>query len=226
MNQTIDLGAVRRGFRQPALEAQRLYRRLLDAMARPGRPQDLSEAPDAPQDLFRSTAGVALTLLDFETPVWLDPALRGGEAQAWLRFHCGCPFTDDAKAAAFALIVDAARMPRLESFNPGDARYPDRSTTLLVQVPSLVGGQSVQLAGPGIEGAVELSPAGVPDDFWTQVDANRAEFQLGVDLLLMDEERVLALPRSSRRIAASAPGNGNTNSTGAAGDPAGALKTA
>ena len=220
MNSSIDLGAVRRGFQQPPLEAQRLYRRLLDAMAGPGRPQDLSEAPEPPEGLFRSTGGVALTLLDFETLVWLDPTLRGGEAQAWLRFHCGCPFTEDANAATFALIVDAAHMPRLEAFNPGDARYPDRSTTLLVQVPALEGGETVQLTGPGIEGTVELSPAGLPDDFWTQVDANRAEFQLGVDLMLLDDERVLALPRSSRRSGAS-----TTHSSGAAGLPAHTPKT-
>lgn len=201
MNSAIDLGAVGPGFEHPALEAQRLYRRLLDAMSRPGRLQDLSEAPPPPVGLFRSTAGVALTLFDFETPVWLDPALRGGETEAWLRFHCGCPFTIDPRAAAFALVIDALAMPSLDVFNPGDVRYPDRSTTLVVQLPSLVDGASVELAGPGIDGRIEVAPAGLPAGFWDQIDANHADFQLGVDLLLLDEERVLGLPRSARQVA-------------------------
>lgn len=204
MNSAIDLGAVGRGFQQPALEAQRIYRRLLDAMARPGRIQDLSEAPEPPSGLFRSSAGVALTLFDFETRVWLDPALRGGDSEAWLRFHCGCPFTDLGSTAAFALVTDVADMPPLDAFDGGDVRYPDRSTTLVVQLPSLVGGKVVRLAGPGIDGRIDVAPAGLPEHFWEQIEANHADFQLGVDVLLVDEERVLGLPRSARRVEANA----------------------
>lgn len=204
MSRAIDLGAVGRGFEQPALEAQRIYRRLLDAMARPGRLQDLSEAPAPPAGLFRSSAGVALTLFDFETRVWLDPALRGGDSEAWLRFHCGCPFTEDGSTAAFALIVDAAGMPPFDAFDCGDVRYPDRSTTLVVQLPSLVDGTVIHLAGPGIDGRIEVAPAGLPENFWEQIEANHADFQLGVDLLLVDEESVLGLPRSARRVEADA----------------------
>lgn len=198
MSEAIDLGAVRRGFERPALEAQRIYRRLLDAMARPGRLQDLSEAPEPPAGLSRATAGIALTLLDFETRVWLDPSLRGGEAEAWLRFHCNCPFVEDPKAAAFALVVDAGAMPRLDDFDEGDARYPDRSTTIIVQIPSLRGGEPVTLEGPGIDGAAEVAPAGLPTDFWQQMADNGREFQLGVDLMVVDDEAVLGLPRTVR----------------------------
>jgi len=206
MSEAIDLGAVRRGFQRPALEAQRIYRRLLDAMALPGRLQDLSEAPEAPTGFARAMAGIALTLLDFETPVWLDPSLRSAEAEAWLRFHCNCPFVEDPKAAAFALVIDAAVMPRFDAFNEGDARYPDRSTTIIVQVASLRDGAVVALEGPGIDGSIEVAPTGLPPAFWQQVADNGREFQLGVDLMVVDEEAVLGLPRTVRV----APARGDT----------------
>ncbi len=198
MNDAVDLGTVKHGFEQPALDAQRLYRRLLDAMAWPGRQQDLSEAPEPPVGLHRSTAGIALTLLDFETRLWLDPALRGSATEAWLRFHCGCPLTHDPRTAAFAVVADARQMPGLDDFAVGDAHYPDRSTTLIVQLPSLSGGAAVRLTGPGIDGHIDVAPTGLPGDFWAQLAENRAEFQLGVDLLLVDEAKVLGLPRSTR----------------------------
>ncbi len=198
VSEAIDLGAVRRGFQRPALEAQRIYRRLLDAIARPGRIQDLSEAPEPPAGFTRAMAGIALTLLDFETKVWLDPRLRGGEAEAWLRFHCNCPFVEDPKAAAFALVVDAAAMPRLDAFDEGDARYPDRSTTIIVQIPALTGGETVSLEGPGIDGEIAVAPSGLPADIWQQVADNGREFQLGVDLMVVDDENVLGLPRTVR----------------------------
>lgn len=200
MNKAIDLDTLRRGFREPALEAQQLFRRILDAMSRPGCIQDLSTAPEPPTDLTRAAAGVALTLLDFETRLWLDPALRGGEAEAWLRFHCNCPLTTETGAAAFALIADGAAMPRLDAFAAGDARYPDRSTTLIVRVPSLHGGPAKKLAGPGIRGTVAVDPSGLPADFWTQMADNGREFQLGVDLMLVDDESILGLPRTVRVV--------------------------
>ncbi|MEE4300380.1 MAG: phosphonate C-P lyase system protein PhnH [Pseudomonadales bacterium] len=202
MSTAIDLGAVRRGFTRPALEAQRIYRRLLDAMSRPGSLQDLSEAPEPPAGFTRAMAGIALTLLDFETPVWLDPSLRGAEAEAWLRFHCNCPFVEDPRAAAFALVVDMATMPRLDAFDQGDARYPDRSTTIVMQIAALTGGAPVTLEGPGIDGSIGVAPTGLPTDFWPQVAENGREFQLGVDVMVVDAESVLGLPRTVRVAAA------------------------
>lgn len=202
MSEAIDLGAVRPGFGTPALEAQQLFRRILDALARPGRIQDLSTAPEPPAGLSRAAGGVALTLLDFETPVWLDPSLRGAEAEAWLRFHCNCPLTTEPGDAAFALVSDGAGLPRLEDFARGDARYPDRSATVVLQVPSLRGGMVTRLQGPGIDAGIDVDPAGLPEGFWKQVAENGREFQLGVDLMLVDEESILGLPRTVRVVGA------------------------
>ena len=80
------------GFADPVRDAQRCFRAVLDAMARPGRIAHVSGVtPPSPLDV--ATAAVALTLVDHETKLWLDPA--AGAAREWLRFHCGAPLTDD-----------------------------------------------------------------------------------------------------------------------------------
>jgi alpha-D-ribose 1-methylphosphonate 5-triphosphate synthase subunit PhnH len=200
MNQALDLGSVRSGFEHPSLDAQRVFRRVLDAMARPGTVADLSFAPQPPEGLCRALGAVALTLLDFETPLWLDPVLRGGEVETWLRFHCGCPLVAATDEAAFALVVDVGALPALDAFALGDARYPDRSTTVLVQLPALTGGPGQRLEGPGIDGSVEIAPAGLPEAFWAQVVRNGARFQVGVDLMLAAEDELLGLPRTVRPV--------------------------
>lgn len=198
MSAVIDLAAIAPAFADPTRESQAVFRRIMDAMARPGTIQDLSFAPDAPDGLARAGAAVALTLFDFETAVWLDPAVRGGAAENWLRFHCGCPTITDPAQAAFALVTDLAQAPALADFDQGDAKYPDRSTTLVIQLPALTGGPEVVLAGPGIQGEGSLALPGLSESFWDQVQTNHAQFQFGVDLIFVAGDRLTALPRSTR----------------------------
>lgn len=197
MSLAIDLTTVAPAFADPTRESQAVFRKVMDAMARPGTIQDLAFAPEPPAGLDRAAGAVALTLFDFETPVWLDPKLAGGDAEGWVRFHCGCPLIGDPQGAAFAVITDAAAAPDLADFNQGDAKYPDRSTTLVIQLPSLDGGQTVTLTGPGIREQAMLSLSGLPMGFWEQVRTNHAQFQFGVDLIFVAGDRLTALPRST-----------------------------
>ncbi|MBP8248125.1 MAG: phosphonate C-P lyase system protein PhnH [Phenylobacterium sp.] len=198
MSAVLDLAAIAPAFSDPTRGSQAVFRKVMEAMARPGVIHDLGFAPDAPQGLDRAAGAIALTLFDFETPVWLDPALRGGTAEGWIRFHCGAPLTADPMAAAFALISDISASPALRAFNMGDAKYPDRSTTLVIQLPALEGGPEVVLTGPGIKTQMTLALAGLPDGFWAQVQDNHEQFQFGVDLIFVAGDRVTALPRSTR----------------------------
>lgn len=198
MSAVLDLAAIAPAFPDPTRGSQAVFRKVMEAMARPGVIHDLGFAPDAPRGLDRAAGAIALTLFDFETQVWLDPALRGGTAEGWIRFHSGAPLTADPMAAAFALISDISAAPALRAFNMGDAKYPDRSTTLVIQLPALEGGPEVVLTGPGIKTQMTLALAGLPDGFWAQVQDNHEQFQFGVDLIFVAGDRVTALPRSTR----------------------------
>ena len=62
------------GFAEPVLAAQATFRVVMDVMARPGTIRLLAGI-SAPAPLSASAAAIALTLLDYETPFWLDPPL-------------------------------------------------------------------------------------------------------------------------------------------------------
>ena len=187
--------AIALGLADPPLDSQRIFRHLLDAFAHPGKRVPLPLAPEAPAPLYRSTAAVALALLDYETPLWLDAASDIVPVQDFLRFHCGAPLVKAIDAARFAIVVSPATMPRLDAFQQGEAAYPDRSATLILQVPAF-SGPKVTLKGPGIERSTSLAVDGLPADFWRQWADNHAGFPLGVDLVLATPETVVALPRS------------------------------
>jgi alpha-D-ribose 1-methylphosphonate 5-triphosphate synthase subunit PhnH len=184
------------GFRDPVGDAQAVFRTAMNAMARPGRPVMLGANLTPPAPLSAAMAAVLLTLCDFETPVWLDPALLdAGGVREFLRFHTGARLVATPAEATFAVISDPMRMPPLADFAQGTADYPDRSTTLIVSVHTLKA-EGWKLEGPGINGAVHFSAAPLPEDFAGQMRANRATFPRGVDVLLVTGNAIAALPRS------------------------------
>jgi alpha-D-ribose 1-methylphosphonate 5-triphosphate synthase subunit PhnH len=198
MSAALDLATMRPAFADPMRDSQGVFRKVMEAVARPGTVADLKGSVEPPAGLGTAAAAVALTLFDFETQVWIDPTLQDGETQTWLRFHCGCPLTADPAQAAFAVAVDMAKAPSLAAFHQGDAKYPERSTTLVLQIAALTGGPSVVLRGPGVKDSVTVSPAGLPAGFWDEFETNTAQFQFGVDVLLVAGSSLMALPRSVR----------------------------
>jgi alpha-D-ribose 1-methylphosphonate 5-triphosphate synthase subunit PhnH len=200
MTTALDLSNLRPGFHDPVKEGQAAFRVILDAMSNPGSLKSLSLAAQVPEDVGSAAGAVLLTLADMDTPVWLKPPLAGGDLSIWLRFHCNCPLTLDPSAAAFALAKAAEALPDLNQFNLGDAKYPDRATTLILVLPALTGGETVRLQGPGIETQAEIAPCGLPSDFWSVRTEVNSKFQFGIDLMLCAGDEIICLPRTTRTL--------------------------
>jgi alpha-D-ribose 1-methylphosphonate 5-triphosphate synthase subunit PhnH len=190
------MNAVAAGFAEPVLAAQATFRGVMDAMARPGTIYRLSGVA-APMPLSASAAAIALTLLDYETPFWLDaPLADTGDVARFISFHTGARVTADPAAAAFAFVAAPAAAPPFADFAQGSAEYPDRSTTLVLQVTRLGEGDGMVLRGPGIAGTRRLAASPLPADFLDQLADNRARFPRGVDVLLAAPDAIAGLPRS------------------------------
>lgn len=186
------------GLPDPVLDSQRVFRTVLDAMARPGTIVSVDPLPAAPHPLHPAMVAVLLTLADFETGVWLDDAAATEGTLAHLRFHCGASRVGAPRDAAFAVIADPLAMPSLATFAQGDDAYPDRSTTMLIQVPDLGSGPVWTLRGPGIRDHASLAVSGLPPAFSGWVRDNHGQFPCGVDMVFTCGERLVALPRSIR----------------------------
>lgn len=188
------------GFTDPVMQSQTAFRAFMDALANPGTVQELRPGLTPPVPLTPELAAVALTLCDHDTPVWLDATLRSEAVLGWLRFHTGAPITDKPADAKFALMTDPEIA--LADFAQGTDLYPDRSTTLVLAMPSLDGGTTLQLTGPGIAGSATIAPQGLPDGFLAQWSENGAQFPCGVDLLLVAGGQIVGLPRTTRIVEA------------------------
>jgi len=187
---------IKPGFRDPVLDSQAVFRAVLDAMARPGKRHQLSVLDEVPAPLAPAAAAVCLTLVDQDTPLWIGPDLRSQGAEAFLKFHCGCPIVEDRSKAAFAL-TSAAKLPALDGFAIGDDAYPETSTTVIVQTAGLGAGDALSLRGPGIADTTALAVAGLRAGVWREWAENAVLFPCGIDLILVDGETIAALPRTT-----------------------------
>lgn len=187
------------GFADPVMQSQATFRAVMDALANPGTVQTLVTPHSMRSSISVELASIMLTLADHDTSIWLDHRLRADPAVLdFVSFHTGATVASEPGRAVFAFAANAAQLPRLDQFNPGTQEYPDRSTTVVLAVAALSGGDTLVTRGPGIKDHGHINPVGLPGDFLDQWSANRELFPRGIDLLLVADGQVMGLPRSTR----------------------------
>ncbi len=192
------LEAMQGGLGEPVYQSQRIFRSLMDAMARPGTIKPVATDARPPFPMLPLTAAVLATMADADTPVWLDGAMKDiGALKDWLTFHVGAPLVDEPDVATFAVLTGKRDMPALESFAKGLQDYPDRSATLLIQVERLENKPDWRLSGPGIRDTQPLAVSPLSPLFVVQWQENHKLFPRGVDVVFIAPEAIACLPRTT-----------------------------
>jgi len=166
---------------------QRVFRELVEAFSRPGDIRDLGACVGG----AAAQLAVLATLMDGETTL-ADPHEQI-PAAVWplLQASPGPPESSRYVAA------DGCRAP---DFQPmlGSLESPELGATVLVEIDCVgEGALFLELSGPGVEGQRTLRLAGLHPDWLVRRAEWVGSFPLGVDLLLSDTQRIVALPRST-----------------------------
>lgn len=167
---------------------QRVFRELVEAFSRPG---DISDMGSCAAGATAQRAVLA-ALMDGEMTL-ADPHGQI-DAADWPLLQATPGVTESARY----IVADGRRAP---DFQPvlGSLESPEFGATVLVEIDHVgEGALSLELSGPGVDGRRTLCLAGL-HPAWL---ARRADwvggFPLGVDLLLCDATRIVALPRTTR----------------------------
>ena len=144
----------------------------------------------APAPMSQAAAVLILTLADADTPIYLGKSHDTSDIRAWITFHTSAPFSTSEKAM-FGL-GDLRDFSADHQFSDGTAQYPDRSTTLIIEVHDLKL-EGAELSGPGIEAVTYLN---VPPAVALQREA--ALYPLGIDVFLTCVNALAALPRTTK----------------------------
>lgn len=192
----LSLAGLCAGFSEPELQSQQVFRHVLTALSEPGTVQRL-QTSEAPEGMHTASYQICLALLDAETPLWIEPALKTDAMVSALRFHCGCPVVGNPEQAEFALVTPDFEGD-LSFFALGSHEYPDRSTTLIVQADSLDMADTWTLRGPGISDKRSLGISGLSARWPDMIVANRGLFPRGVDLLFTAGTDFVGLSRTTQ----------------------------
>lgn len=195
---SIKTDAMTGGFSEPVFQAQSVFRMLMDAMARPGTLQTIAPPVSPPEPLSPAAGAIGLCLLDHDTPVWLTAGLQKSAVPQWLTFHTDAPLTREKAEARFAFIEAGAAVASFGLFSAGSQEYPDRSTTIVMEMAGFESGKALTLSGPGIRETAHVQVAGLPEPFLRLWAENRALFPRGVDVILTSGRQFLALPRTAK----------------------------
>lgn len=197
--QTVDAMVIEGGFSDPVFNAQSVFDRVMNAMAQPGTIVEIPALASAPAPITSTTAALLLTLCDSDTPVWFDGAeTQAGALRDWVVFQTGAPFAEHPADAHFAIVTNAAHALDLVTISQGTQVYPDRSTTMFVQVNKIEENGDLILEGPGIKGSVTLGLEPLSPFFMDRWAANNARFPRGVDIIFTCRDKLVCLPRTTR----------------------------
>ena len=183
------------GFADKVVDSQRCFRAVLDAMARLGRLATVGMLAKAPAGISPAGAAILLTLTDIDASVWLGT--KAAEAADWIRFHTGAAVVATPQDAHFAYVA-ADEIADIGKLNLGSDEYPDRSTTLIVEVSRLSAHGPLVLRGPGIESSHTATIEGLGRDFWAQREGLKELFPRGLDCIFVCGNDALALPRTTQ----------------------------
>ncbi|ATG38474.1 phosphonate C-P lyase system protein PhnH [Phaeobacter piscinae] len=177
------------GFTAPPIQSAKAFRAAMTAMARPGEIKAITGATP-PEGLSVAAGCLLLTLCDPDTGLYLASDVDRPAVRDWITFHTGALFVRPEQAD-FAIGGWSALAP-LDCYRIGTSEYPDRSATLIVELPCF-DTPNAELRGPGIKASTEVW---LPDAGPFQ--ANSMLFPLGFDTYFTAGSQISALPRSSR----------------------------
>ncbi|RQS71138.1 phosphonate C-P lyase system protein PhnH [Burkholderia sp. Bp8963] len=167
------------------LAQQRAFRRILDAFSYPGRIAELETQATHVLPL------VLATLVDPATTL-ADPCELIDAAD---RQRLGAK-TASATAARF-VVMPGSQVP---DFEPalGTLDSPENGATVVLVVDEIKHGSGLLLGGPGIQGSNPLQVTGVDSQWWELRKQWNSAFPLGVDVVLLGDCSLVALPRTIR----------------------------
>ncbi len=167
---------------------QQNFRQLLDAMSRPGNIYDIIVSSEQGMKALP----VLACLLDAE--VSLSDPHKLLSNHDWPLLQAKSSSVDKADYILCNSQNSPDFIPKL-----GSLTSPEQSATLIMLVDKLGQGDTrIRLTGPGIKNTLNVRLQGLDQQWFVLRNEWVSSLSLGVDMILIDEKQLIALPRTTK----------------------------
>lgn len=172
-------------------EAREVFRTILSATGRPGRPYDLPPVHDVEPVLLP-----ALALADLDTVLYLVGA-ENGEGDL-LAASTGARQTDESGRADMVVALTPPDPTLVANLRTGTAATPERGARLFIAASPGGDPVDVTVAGPGCTDGQRFTVTGMTTAAIEAIAAANAGFPAGIDTWFVSPDgTIVAVPRSS-----------------------------
>ena len=190
-----DVIPVQMGFEDPVYDSQIVFRKILKVMSEPGTIKKIRTTLSAPAPMMKATAAICLTLMDFQSKVWLDLP-QDSEVAKYLKFHTGSKLVEHSSEADFVVFFSAP--DEFPPLNLGTDGNPETAATVIIQTKTLDDTGKLKLTGPGIKKSRFLNAENIPKSLCDHRSKVNPLFPRGIDIILTSNKKLTALPRTTK----------------------------
>ncbi len=186
-------------------DLQAVYRKLVNALARPGRLADLTKEAavireDGNKECPASMLLIALTLFDQE--VTFKVISDKEETITKIINQLTYAKSVEVEEADYILILQDAETgvlnKAIESAKPGTLKDPHSSATIIIEVNKITDEPALELKGPGIK-TTEFVHVELKEKWVEARQMKNKEYPLGIDLMFVDQnDQLLSVPRTTQ----------------------------
>ncbi len=181
-------------------DAQQDFRKIMNALSRPGRITNLDNRIDTPEILNKASALIGLSLMNNDVCFYTDR--KDSDIEAFFRLNVSSLPAPVAKAD-FVFLQGRCFDEALTGVKVGEPTYPEQSAFIIIDVEVLDDeplGNSllIELKGPGVKTTSKVFTRGVEAKYLETIKELNVEYPLGVDVFLSDREgNVIGIPRTN-----------------------------
>ena len=100
--------------------------------------------------------------------------------------------------AKFVIITRPANMPALDTFRVGRFEYPEKATTIVVQVDDIAPAVENKNCNIFVNNTAQLDLKGISRNFLYQWRQLSSLYPMGIDIFVICEDVLTALPKTKR----------------------------
>ncbi len=184
-------------------DVQKIYRKLLDSMSKPGKINNIKEETDKIElhceGLSKGVMGLAHTLLNLESTFYIKDKLK----QNYIKLHTLSKIKNISKSEF--IFVEKENYTNIELINImdeceiGDLENPHLGATLIIEVSNIENDGNLLFRGPGIKTKNSFRVKDLDVEFFQKREEINMDFPLGIDIILVDKlGNIGCIPRTTK----------------------------